>query len=151
MSRLRAAVRLPPRTAASTYVARFIGELSETASLSRRSAYRLRLACDELAANIIEHGYGGQGGGILLYADYSAHCAWLCIEDEASPFDPTAIRRPAPYEGSAPSCEVGGAGLRLVRHSVDHFGYEYSGGRNRTFVAVHREAGESGSARRGGS
>jgi anti-sigma regulatory factor (Ser/Thr protein kinase) len=136
MTSVRAEIRLPPGIPVSAQVAGFVGELAAAAGLSRRAAYRLRLACDELAANIIEHGYAGRAGGILLRADYGACDACLLIEDDGPPFDPTSVRPSAPYGGPLPPTRAGGAGLLLVRGSVDRFGYEYADGRNRTFVAI---------------
>lgn len=139
MTSIRAEFRLPPRPALSARVAAFVGELAAAAGFSRNAAYRLRLVCDELTANIVEHGYGGRVGAISLCADYGPHCARLRIEHEASPFDPTAIEPVAPYGGPALPGRVGGAGLLLVRGSVDCFAYEYAQGRNRVFVAIRRE------------
>ena len=139
MTPLRAEIRLPPRAPVATQVARFVGDLAAAAGLSSRAAFRLRLACDELTANIVEHGYGGRGGAISLCADYGSCCARLRIEDEAAPFDPTSAEPLPPYGGPARPSRLGGAGLLLVRASVDRFGYEYARGRNRTFVTICRE------------
>jgi serine/threonine-protein kinase RsbW len=117
--------------------ARFLDAVARATGLARRPAYRLRLACDELTTNIAEHGYADRPGAVDLAAGRWGGCVWLRIEDDAAPFDPTAIRRPPPYTrvGSG----IGGAGLVLVRGIVDRFEYEFADGRNRTLVAVRRD------------
>ena len=151
MTVLRTSIALGPGRAARSArseLAEFLARVNRAAGLARRPAYRLRLACDELATNVAEHGYAGRPGSVRLTACWCGRWVRLRIEDDAAPFDPTSVRRAPPYARAA---DVGGAGLVLVRGSVDRFSYEFVDGRNQTTIAVLRETPPAGTRERRGS
>lgn len=121
-------------------IAAFMTDVTARARLDRHAAYRLRLAVDEVATNIIQHGYAeaGRTGTIDVSARIDAGSLTIEIEDTGEPYDPSAQRLPTaedlvvPLEQRAP----GGLGLFLVLQSVDAFRHENLGSKNRTTLSL---------------
>lgn len=119
-------------------VAELVGQLAARGGLDPAQAYRLRLAADEITTNIACHGYRGRSGPIELSGDIDGERVWLCIEDDAPPFDPLG-HHPDPRLSAAPPLrEVGGLGLHLALTVVDEFSYDRARGRNRNLLALNR-------------
>jgi serine/threonine-protein kinase RsbW len=77
-------------------------------------------AVDEAASNIIRHGYRGRLGTIELTAELVGDDIVITLQDEAPPFDPTAV--PSPDLSIHPGQRTpGGMGIHLIRHAVDRF------------------------------
>ncbi len=138
-----APLRLPGETGSLDTIADYLSDLASRAGCDRRAHYRLRLAVDEIATNIIVHGYGDGGaqpaGDIEISCTIEDDAVTVCLEDSAAPFDPSRALH------QAPSCEpldgrsAGGLGLYLVSCSVDALRYERRDGKNRTWLTVARE------------
>jgi serine/threonine-protein kinase RsbW len=131
-------------------VAEFVMAAAAAAGLDKRVSYRLRLAVDEIATNIIVHGYveAGLQGALELCADIDDRTLTLSIEDTGVAFDP---RQAAVPETDLPLEQrpIGGLGVYLAMRSVDEFLYERVGDRNRTIFKLHLSSGpleESGRA-----
>jgi anti-sigma regulatory factor (Ser/Thr protein kinase) len=131
-------------------VAEFVMTAAAAAGLDKRVSYRLRLAVDEIATNIIVHGYveAGLQGALELCADIDDRTLTLSIEDTGVAFDP---RQAAVPETDLPLEQrpIGGLGVYLAMRSVDEFLYERVGDRNRTIFKLHLSSGpleESGRA-----
>lgn len=118
------------------YVLRAAGD----AGLDRKASYRLRLAVDEIATNIIDHGYGDAGvaGEILIRADLDKNALVITLEDTATPFDPTTRMRPEQIDKPIEERPIGGLGVYLAVEGVDEFRYEYAGNRNRNVFVMKR-------------
>jgi len=119
-------------------VAEFVMAAATAAGLDKRASYRLRLAGDEIATNIIVHGYveAGLQGALELRADIDDRTLTLSIEDTGVAFDP----RQAPVPETDLPLEqrpIGGLGVYLAMRSVDEFLYERIGDRNRTIFKIH--------------
>ena len=134
-------LRLCPASPPSREVAAFVDGLE----LPPRPAYRLRLAADEITANVVLHGYRGAPGPVELVADVYNDLAWLRVDDVAPPFDPSRVcGTPRTDLDNGPP---GGAGLVLVRAAVRWLRYERVHGRNRTTLWISR-GGPDGTANR---
>lgn len=108
-----------------------VGAFAEGLGLAEELAYDLRLAADEVLANIILHGYREDGcGSIRFSARAEGGALTLEFEDSAPPFDP--VETPAPERGARAEGErAGGMGLILLRAVVPEISYAREGGRNR--------------------
>jgi serine/threonine-protein kinase RsbW len=119
-------------------IAAYVMAAATAAGLDKHAAYRLRLAVDEVATNIIVHGYAEAGlqGALELRAHIDARALTISIEDSGAAYDPR--QTPAP-ETSTPleHRPIGGLGVFLAIRSVDKFHYERVGGRNRTILKMH--------------
>lgn len=99
--------------------------------------YRVNLAIEELATNILKYGYGGDPAihEILLRVELRPGAVLVTLEDDGQPFNP--LEAPAPDVHLAPEQRaVGGLGIHLVRRLVDEMTYERCGQRNRLTVRI---------------
>jgi serine/threonine-protein kinase RsbW len=113
-----------------------------SAGLDRKRAYRLELAVDEIATNIVNHGYSetGRTGKIVVHAAIDADALTITLEDTAVPFDPGRLKRPPQIDLPLADRPVGGLGVFLAIENVDEFRYEYVKGHNRNIFVVKRAA-----------
>jgi anti-sigma regulatory factor (Ser/Thr protein kinase) len=126
-------------------IADFVQEQARHAGLDKHATYQLRLAVDELATNIVLHGYQEHGlsGDIVISSEVDEHDLTIVLEDTAAPYDPT--RRDLEHVESSfdkplDEREIGGLGIYFVRQAVDAFRYEWQAGRNRNTLVVHRQS-----------
>jgi len=78
----------------------------------------LVLVVDELAHNIIRHGYGGRPGPVDIGLSGDSPELIMTVRDEAPVFDPTT--RPVPdLDQPLERRPVGGMGIHLTRLCVD--------------------------------
>jgi anti-sigma regulatory factor (Ser/Thr protein kinase) len=120
----------------------YVGSAAGAAGLDKKATYELCLAVDEIATNIILHGYkeAGRSGVLDVRADIENRKLTVTLEDDGEPFDPRQSKLPESEELLRPLEErpIGGLGLFLAVQGVDEFKYERAGGRNRNVFAVYR-------------
>jgi len=110
-----------------------------------RTLFKLRLCLDETLTNITMHGYAGAPAGgedpcVRLGLQENGRRLTLLIMDNGVAFDPTA-RTPRALDTSLDEAQIGGHGLRLMRHYLEDIRYERRGGWNRLeLVAAVDEA-----------
>ncbi len=123
-------------------VGKYVMEVASEAGLDRKAAYRLRLAVDELATNVITHGYeeAGLDGTIDLWAEIDDEHLTIHMEDTGSPYDPTETPTPDNLDDPLEERGVGGLGVFLAMRGVDALRYERIGDRNRIIFVVNRVA-----------
>jgi anti-sigma regulatory factor (Ser/Thr protein kinase) len=119
-------------------IAEYVMAAAASAGLDKRSSYRLRLAVDEIATNIIVHGYANAGlqGVLELRADINDRALTITIEDTGVAYDPRQAPAPdvnLPLEQRP----IGGLGGYIATRSVDDFLYSHVGNRNRTIFKMH--------------
>jgi anti-sigma regulatory factor (Ser/Thr protein kinase) len=121
-------------------IAAFVTAAAEAAGLDRQAGYRLRLAVDEIATNVIAHGHAGAAdpGPIEVRAALDEKALTVTLEDTGVPFDPCRVPPPGDLDLPAHERRVGGLGIYLAREGVDFHGYERVRGRNRNVFVVNR-------------
>lgn len=123
-------------------IAQYVIAAATTAGLDKKATYRLRLAVDEIATNIIVHGYEESNleGDITLSAEIDEKCLSITLEDTGPVYDPAT--RPDPENLNQPMEErsIGGLGVYLAFQGVDRFTYERAGDRNRNIFVTNRPA-----------
>ncbi|MEB3337339.1 MAG: ATP-binding protein [Leptolyngbyaceae bacterium] len=129
-------------------IAQYVMAAAVAAGLSKKSSYKLRLAVDEIATNIINYGYNEAGleGVINLHAEVDPKALTISLEDTAIPYDPTKRELPEAEDFSdIPLADrpVGGWGVYLAFEGVDEFLYERVDNRNRNIFVIHRNLNES--------
>lgn len=137
---------LPATVDALGEVARFVGELGAAAGLPADRAYKLRLAAEEIATNIVTHGYAEPGAGsngagpprFVVEGAADGGRVWIRLVDTAPRFDPTATGDPVDLDRPLAERQVGGLGIYLVRSVLDDFRYEHADGENRTTLVIER-------------
>jgi anti-sigma regulatory factor (Ser/Thr protein kinase) len=123
-------------------IAEYVKLAAQVANLESKAAYKLRLAVDEIATNIITHGYeeAGLTGLLAISVDIDDSCLILAIEDTAILFDPRqkAALLKEDLSQILEERAIGGLGIHLVLDSVDEFRYQRLANGNRNILVMHR-------------
>jgi serine/threonine-protein kinase RsbW len=121
-------------------IGKYVNTAALEAGLDRKAAYKLRLAVDEIASNIIIHGYqeAGLSGEVVVRAKMDLETLTITLEDTSAPFDPLNKGRPEQIDRPIAERPIGGLGIYLAVQSVDLFDYEYVNNRNRNIFIVNR-------------
>lgn len=111
---------------------KYVVEAATQAGLETKLANRLRLAVDEVAANIIMYGYAEspQPGVIDVHADVEDDRLTITLEDTGVPYDPTQRKMPDNFDDPLETREIGGLGIYLAIRNVDEFSYRRVENRN---------------------
>jgi serine/threonine-protein kinase RsbW len=120
-------------------IADYVMSAAKLAGLDKKTAYRLRLAIDELATNIIVHGYEEAkiSGNIDIHATLDEKSLTLFVEDTGDRFDPTKAALPDNLDQPLEERTPGGLGVYLTIQGVDRFIYERIGDHNRNIFVVN--------------
>ena len=117
----------PANLDALDLIGKHILDIAKTAGLPKKKAYKLRLAVDELATNIIDYGYAElpENAEITIKSEVEQGSLKVVMIDRGKPYDP----RDRQFDQSVldlPAAElpIGGLGIFLALESVDEFNYE---------------------------
>ncbi|MBI2378352.1 MAG: anti-sigma regulatory factor [Deltaproteobacteria bacterium] len=134
---------LPGNLDSLTAVRDYVKTAAQAAGLDKKVTYRLVLAVDEVATNVVVHGYeeAGLSGPVTISADLSSTALTLVLEDTGIEYDDT--RRAAPKDLDKPieEREIGGLGVFLAVEGVDEYTYQRIDGKNRRTFVMKRPAG----------
>jgi serine/threonine-protein kinase RsbW len=111
----------------------FVGDAAARAGLDSSAAYRLALAVDEVATNVVMHGYEENDCSGSIEVDSSIEDGMLVVRMfDTSPEYAPGDHEVLPEDLAVPleEREPGGLGLFLTVQSTDHFHYERRDGRN---------------------
>ena len=131
-----------PATLDSLVVVRaYVAEAARSAGLDSRKTYNLCLAVDEIATNIVIHGYEEVGlkGDIVLNASHESGQLIIRLLDHGRTYDPDRV--PQPDLEDPLKQQTGGWGVFLGKTCVDHFDYtsSTSGNVHRFVVQLRQE------------
>ncbi len=118
----------------------FVQQASKEADLDYRTSYRLRLAVDEIATNIILHGLSDslQPSTLTVYAELDDQYLTIHLEDTGSGYNPAEAIPPDKIRGPEQGQKVGGWGIYLAMWGVDEFEYVRMHARNLSKFRVRR-------------
>lgn len=116
----------------------FVEKAARQAGLDKRGVYAVKLAVDEAASNIMEHGYLGRDDGMIT-------CLWqmdekaltITLLDNGRPFDLRAAPEPDLQSGLFER-QTGGLGIHLIRQMMDEVHYQTSPQGNRLTLVKYR-------------
>jgi serine/threonine-protein kinase RsbW len=118
----------------------FAKESATEAGIDDARTYKLLLAVDEMATNIVLHGYKEPRPteSITIGSEVSNGELTLTLEDSAPAFDPRTRVMPDANDLSQPLDDraIGGLGIYLAISSVDRYDYRYEDGRNLNLFTV---------------
>lgn len=122
----------------------FITNSGKAAGLDKSKTYKLSLAVDEIATNIINYGYikaGIENGIIDIVVKSDDEALKVILMDSAIPFNPLNSILPDKKDLSIPLEErpIGGLGIMLAKENVDKYIYEYKDKKNRNIFIVYRK------------
>jgi anti-sigma regulatory factor (Ser/Thr protein kinase) len=105
----------------------YVQSAAEAAGLDGKATYNLQLAVDEIATNIIAHGYeeAGLQGDMSIEAKSTDEALTVTLRDRGAAFDPRTRELPDEEDLAKPLEErpVGGLGIYLAFAGVDRFDY----------------------------
>ncbi len=133
---------VPGKLDSLSSIGKYVMLAAKTAGLEKPRAYKLRLAVDEIATNIINYGYqrAGLEGAILVEADLDEHALTITLDDTSGPYDPTLRLPPPPEYFTQPLEErqIGGWGVYLAIQNVDQFHYHRLQDHNHNIFIMYR-------------
>ena len=96
----------------------WVSRACNDAGIDGESAFAVRLAVEEAFTNVMEHGYGGNGGPVSIAIEFGPGKVQVVMLDEAAPFDP-AEAPPADLDAALEDRLPGGLGWHLVHQVMD--------------------------------
>ncbi|BAY84807.1 putative anti-sigma regulatory factor serine/threonine protein kinase [Calothrix parasitica NIES-267] len=109
------------------------------ANLDSKKTYKLRLAVDEIATNIVIHGYQEAEiqGDIVCRAEFSDTNLKIHLEDSGMQYDATQQQQPDDLYKPLEERHIGGLGIYLAINGVDKYIYERHGNLNSNIFIVN--------------
>jgi len=133
---------LPAKLDSLEEIGKYVVRATTQAKLATKAAYGLRLAVDEIATNIVTHGYQEAGicGEVTVSAVLTDSSLTVVLVDGGLPFDPLSHPLPGEADLNLPLEDrpIGGLGIFLVLKGVDAFRYERDQDQNRNIFVVNR-------------
>ncbi len=115
-------------------IRQFVSSVAREAGLEKKAVYDLCLAVDEIASNVITHGYeeAGLKGDLRIRAKVTDSCLFVYLEDYGAPYDPENFEVPTEEDLCVPLEDrpIGGLGILLARDGVDQLNYRKFGDRH---------------------
>lgn len=119
----------------------YVQSACKQAGAGERDCFDLQLAVDEIATNIVKHGYRDAAPGpIDVDLCFDAQEIIITVGDAASVFDPVSVK-PPDLESDWEARAVGGLGWHLVRRVVDDVRYQAKEGGGNIVTLVKRRGG----------
>ncbi len=123
-------------------ITEYVVKIGKMANLDKKKLYKLRLAIDELATNIINYSYSEKDsvGDIILESEISESSIVFKIIDCGIAFDPTTKVESETETINIPLEErqIGGLGIFLAFDGVDEFSYDRIDDRNINTLTIYR-------------
>lgn len=118
-----------------------LDDVGKETGLDNKKSYKLKLAVDEIATNIIKHGYleaGIDDGKFYLTIDMNDEKVGVTLVDDGVPFNPLEFSTPSEKDLDIPLEErpIGGLGVMIAKQSVDEFLYKFEDGKNKNVFIV---------------
>ena len=132
---------LPADLAALSDIRRLVTQACQEAGLNEAATYQLTLAVDEIATNVITHGYEEQGltGQVAVSIERTDRTLTVILEDTGIAYDPRTRGAPSAADLDRPleDRQIGGLGVFLALQSVDHFDYQRCNNVNRNILGMN--------------
>lgn len=107
-------------------ISSYVITAGQNANLDKKTIYKLRLAVDEIATNIVIHGYEEAGiqGDIVCQAELNENTLSIYLEDTGAEYDPTQQEKPDDLSKPLEERHLGGLGIYLAINGVDKYIYK---------------------------
>ena len=131
---------VPGKLESLNAIANYVMNAASLAHLDKQTTYKLRLAVDEIATNIIQHGYTEPDltGQIICSAQLDYHHLKIVLEDWGLAYNSPKHLPPNNLQESLIARPIGGLGIYLAIKNVDDLQYARIGDRNRHSFIVKR-------------
>jgi len=120
-------------------IAKYVMAVAAATGLDKKTSYNLRLAVDEIATNIIIHGYdeAGREGVLELQAFVDEETLTISLKDTGVPYNPNQRLTPDDLDQPLEQRKIGGLGVYIAIQGVDKFIYERVGDQNHNIFIVN--------------
>lgn len=120
-------------------ITHYVARAAAKAGLTARESYYLCLAVDEIATNVVTHGYKqcDTPGPITIRAMFAEDHLQIHLEDTGAPFDPRTAPKPDIHQAPQER-QPGGLGIYLALRSVDQFSYAHTDNLNRSTFTIRK-------------
>jgi len=120
-------------------IAKYVMAVAAATGLDKKTSYNLRLAVDEIATNIIIHGYdeAGREGVLELQAFVDEETLTISLKDTGVPYNPKQRLTPDDLDQPLEQRKLGGLGVYIAIQGVDKFIYERVGDQNHNIFIVN--------------
>ena len=158
---------IPGQSANLSQLLDYVAWAAAAFGLDDAATYRLSLAVDEIATNIVLHGYEDAGlrGDLRIWAEtelgaepgavterdveteagaVEPDTLSIYLEDTGAPFDPRQAPQPTDLDRPLEERRDGGLGIFLALWGVDGFAYEREGDTNRCVFQMQRRPPAAG-------
>lgn len=109
-------------------ICKFVSDATRQAGFGDSDAYQVELATNEACTNIIEYAYAGADDGrIECQVDIDEAGVTVVLRDWGRPFDANGVPE-SDFSGSLDELRLRGAGLKLIRGSMDEVEFKPLGG-----------------------
>ena len=92
--------------------------------------FHVQLTLDELATNVINHGYGASGHSFQITLKSKPEAVQIDLVDEARPFDPLLDSPQPEVDAGVQERKIGGLGVYIVKELMDEIEYRRENGKN---------------------
>ncbi|NDJ55053.1 MAG: ATP-binding protein [Chloroflexi bacterium] len=139
------AIRVQGTLDSLSTIREYVQAVAAEAGLNERASYRLVLAADEFATNIILHAYqeAGIDGEIEVWVQIDDQTIRVTLEDQGAYFDSSKHDVETPIDEPLETRQPGGWGIYLALNSVDDYVYKRVKDRNRNTFIIHRHPTDS--------
>ena len=100
--------------------------------------FHVQLVLDELATNVINHGYGASGHSFQIKIESKPQAVRIELVDEAQAFDPLQDAPQPTTDASVEERQVGGLGVHIAKQLMDEMQYRRQNGKNRLTLVKNR-------------
>lgn len=100
--------------------------------------FQVQLTLDELATNVINHGYGAAGYSFQITLKSKPEAVQIELVDEARPFDPLQDAPQPATDAGVHERRIGGLGVYIVKQLMDEMEYRRGDGQNRLTLVKKR-------------
>ncbi|NJP05413.1 MAG: ATP-binding protein [Chloroflexaceae bacterium] len=134
-------VQVPASFDSLSSIRTYVMQAASAAGLEHKRAYRLQLAVDEIATNVVTHGGGSEqpDAYIRVSHEITDECLTIVLEDNSHPFDPTQQTLASDINAPLEERPIGGLGVYLALKNVDTFTYKYANQHNRNILVMYRQ------------
>jgi serine/threonine-protein kinase RsbW len=132
---------IPGRMEQVPHACGWVVEIAEGAGLEARDVNHCELAMDEAITNIVEHGYGADGGdkSIDIIVIDKTDRLEITIVDNGPPFNPLRAENPDPLASLDERAENGGGwGVFFIKKVMDNVDYQHVSGRNHLMMVKNK-------------
>jgi len=129
----------PGRFESLAEIAEHVRKEAKAAGFSFMETFELETAVDEAVSNIIEHAYGGEGIGDIVYTSRQIKDGvQIILEDHGQPFDPSCVPTPD-LDAQLKNRKNHGLGYFLMCQLMDDVHFEFTENANRLTLTKRKK------------